>query len=538
MSARPTDHDRVTVVELLRRCVENDPHRTFLDLNGETYSYADVWQRAQDMAGGLAALGVSAGQTIVSMQDTHIDAVASWFGANLLGAVWVGTNTALRGEFLRHVVTDAGSAVVICEQDHVERFTAISDRLPGVARVLHRGEPLGWRRDGLRIEPLADHLRALTAPVYAPTPDDLTCLTYTGGTTGPSKGCMISHGYAVNIARRGLVQTQRTSAEVNWSPLPMFHLNVLSMTIISTMLVRGTAALAPRFSVSGFWPEIERTGARVVNMIGAMPVMIAQQPDTPEMRRCYGQIRMVHCVPFSPALQEVWRERFGVTTPGSKGYGMTEVFPMTFQPAQDDSPAASAGRTNETDFEVRIVDESDNELPVGEVGEVVCRPRRPNVMFKGYWRRPEATLDATRNLWFHSGDLGRFDENGYFYFVDRKHDYLRRRGENISSKEVEAAYAAHPDIRQVAVHAVRSELSEDDLKVTAVRAAGSDLSAEELFEWSKERVPYFALPRYIEFRDELPLSPTGHVRKNLLRDQGCTPATWDRELADVTWERR
>ncbi|WP_412517273.1 AMP-binding protein [Actinomadura madurae] len=537
MSARPTD-DRVTVVELLRRCVEHDPHRTFLDLNGETYSYADVWQRAQEMAGGLAALGVSAGQTVVSMQDTHIDAVASWFGANLLGAVWVGTNTALRGEFLRHVVTDAGSAVVICEQDFVDRFTAISDRLPGVARVLHRGEPLGRRSDDLRIEPLADHLQPLTTPVYAPTPDDLTCLTYTGGTTGPSKGCMISHGYAVNIARRGLVQTRRTSEEVNWNPLPMFHLNVLSMTIISTMLVQGTAALAPRFSVSGFWPEIERTGARVVNLIGAMPVMIAQQPDTPEMQRCYGQIRMVHCVPFPPALQEVWRERFGVKTPGSKGYGMTEVFPMTFQSAEDDSPAASAGRTNETDFEVRVVDENDNELPAGQVGEVVCRPRRPNVMFKGYWRRPGATLDATRNLWFHSGDLGRFDEEGHFYFVDRKHDYLRRRGENISSKEVEAAYAAHPEIRQVAVHAVRSDLSEDDLKVTAVRAAGSDLSAEELFEWSKERVPYFALPRYIEFRDELPLSPTGHVQKHLLRDQGRTPATWDREVAGVTWERR
>jgi crotonobetaine/carnitine-CoA ligase len=185
-----------------------------------------------------------------------------------------------------------------------------------------------------------------------------------------------------------------------------------------------------------------------------------------------------------------------------------------------------------------IVDDDDHELGPNEVGEIVCRPMRPHVMFEGYWRQPEATAAALRNLWFHTGDLGRFDDDGYFYFVDRKKDYLRRRGENISSVEMETTYLQHPDVSEVAVHAVPSELTEDDVKVTIVLKEASALAAEDLFEWSVERIPYFALPRYIEFRDELPKNPFGRVLKHQLRDEGCTTDTWDREKEGVEFERR
>lgn len=527
-----------TVVGLLRKCVDEHPDTLFLDLAGDTYSYADVWQRSCDFAGMLHTGGVGAGQTVVSLQDTQIDAIASWFGANMLGAIWVGTNTALRGEFLRHVITDTGARVVVAEADLVDRVRAIGQDLADVELVLQRGNERPGSDPHLRIERLTDLGPSTSITPGVGTIDDLTCLTYTGGTTGPSKGCMISNGYAINIARRGLAQTQRQPDELNWSPLPMFHLNVLAMTLIGTMLIGGSAALAQRFSASRFWPEIERTGARVVNLIGGLPAIIAQQPDTAEMARCFGQIRMVHAVPFPPALQDVWRNRFGVKTPGSKGYGMTEVFPITYQTPDEQSPAESAGRINHEDLEVRVVDEQDEDVKPGEVGEVVCRPRRSHVMFQGYWRRPDAMVGSCRNLWFHTGDLGRIDDAGYFYFADRKHDYLRRRGENISSQELEATYMTHPDVVAVAVHAVPSELTEDDVKVTVVLGPGAVLTPAELFEWSKERVPYFALPRYIEFRAELPTSPLGRVHKYLLREQGCTPTTWDREAAKVSWERR
>jgi carnitine-CoA ligase len=530
------DEASLSILELLERCVDIHPDRVFLDLDGVAFTYRDIWERSLAVAGGLSAAGIGAGHTVVSMQDTHVDAVASWFGTNMLGAVWVGINTALKGEFLRHVVSDTGARVVICEDDFITRFDAVASGLPDIELLLRRGHG-DKPASSLPVEALADHLVPLDQPVAATRAGDLTCLTYTGGTTGPSKGCMISHGYALNIGRRGLLQTGRQPDEVNWNPLPMFHLNVLAMSIVGTMLVGGTAAIAPRFSVSRFWPEIERTGARVVNLIGGLPAMLAQQPDTPEMRRCFGQIRMVHSVPFPPELQEVWRTRFGVTTPGAKGYGMTEVFPITYQSDGEEAPPGSSGRPSE-DFEVAIVDDDDRALPPDEVGEVVCRPRRPGVMFSGYWGRPEATLEAFRNLWFHSGDLGRIDDDGYFWFVDRKHDYLRRRGENISSQELEATYLQHPAIAQVAVHAVPSPLTEDDVKVTVVLAEGAALEPGELFEWSKERVPYFALPRYIEIRAELPLSPLGRVHKYQLRDEGCTPTTWDREVTGATWERR
>jgi carnitine-CoA ligase len=542
VSRRWFDEDSTSIVGLLKKNVEARPDCLYLDLDGATYTYAEVWRQASEVAGALASVGVERGHAVVSMQDTHIDAVASWFGANMLGAVWVGINTALKGEFLRHVVHDTGARVVIAEDDLLSRFDAVADQLPSVQHLLRRGSsvdvdiPAGLAA-AVRVGHLAAHRAPLSAPIHIAGADELTCLTYTGGTTGPSKGCMISNGYALNIGRKGLLQTRRQPDEVNWNPLPMFHLNVLAMSLLGTMLVGGTAALAPRFSVSRFWPEIERTGARVVNLIGGLPAMLANQPDTAEMLRCRGQIRMVHSVPFPPELQAVWRDRFGVEIAGAKGYGMTEVFPITYQAGGEEAPPGSSGVPSE-DFEVRIVDDDDVEMPVGAVGEVVCRPRRSNVMFKGYWNRPDATVEATRNLWFHTGDLGRIDALGYFWFEDRKHDYLRRRGENISSQELESTFLAHPAIEQVAVHAVPSPLTEDDVKVTAVLGAGAELTPEALFEWSKDRVPYFALPRYIEFRSALPLSPLGRVHKYQLRDEGCTPTTWDRETAGVAWERR
>jgi crotonobetaine/carnitine-CoA ligase len=190
------------------------------------------------------------------------------------------------------------------------------------------------------------------------------------------------------------------------------------------------------------------------------------------------------------------------------------------------------------EFEVRLVDDDDTDVAVGEIGEIVCRPNGPNLMFAGYWRRPEATLSVFQNLWFHTGDLARLDDDGFLYFVDRKKDYLRRRGENISSFELERTFVAHESVKDVAVHAVPSEQGEDDVKVTAVLQEGATLTEEHLCRWAVERVPYFALPRYIEFRDDLPRNPVGRVLKYQLRDDGVTATTWDREAAGFEFERR
>jgi len=530
-----------TAVALLRDCADEAGDRMFLDFAGVGYTYREVWTRATGYAAGLRRAGVGPGQTVVTMLDNTIDAVALWFATNLVGAIWVPVNTALKGSFLSHVVSDADARVVVCEPDFVDRFRVELAALPALELLLVRGEAAVGTLGRVAVEPLAGHLLDGSDETWVEgRTDDTSLIIYTGGTTGPSKGCVISNGYVFSSARGILSQSARRPEDLNWSPLPIYHFNLVSGTVLGSMLLRGTASIAPRFSVSGFWKDMERTGATMVNLLGSMGALIAQMDDTPEMARCHGQIRIVHGAPFPPELQETWRTRFGVTQVGGNSYGLTECFPLTTLPGGVGSPAGSSGKANSADFDVRILDDEHREVPVGEVGEVVCRPRRPGVMFEGYWRRPEAFAAATRYLWFHTGDLGRFDAEGFFYFADRKKDYLRRRGENISSQEVENVILGHPGIAEVAVHAVPSEITEDDLKVTAVSAArnGETLTEADLFEWLKERLPYFALPRYIEFREALPVSAVGRVHKYRLRDEGCTPTTWDRESAPVRWDRR
>ena len=527
-----------TVTGALQAAVARVPDRTFLDFVGETYTYAELERRANRLAHGLAELGVARGDTVTTILDNNVDAVTAWFAINKLGAISVPVNTAYKGEFLRHQVADSGARVLIAEGDYVERIAAIEAGLPDLHAVVHRGAPPASDLTGVRLVPIE---RALadddSAPPDPNRPSDLTCLIYTAGTTGPSKGCMISHNYAGNLARIGLRGNARTEDEVAWTALPLFHLNATATSVLSAAIIGGTVSIYPRFSVSGFWPDVRRSGARLVNLLGAMIPLIAQAPDTEDSVACHGQVRHVSGAPFPAELQAIWKERFGVKTAGANVYGISEAAPVTSLPAGTPHPPGSSGRRNDS-FEVRIVDDDDCDVPVGEVGEVIVRPRKPHVMFEGYWRRPEDTLRVLRNLWLHTGDLGRFDDDGFFWFVDRKKDYLRRRGENISSFELETAFLAHPDVSEVAVHAVASDLTEDDVKVTAVLEAGSTLTEEQLCRWAFDHVPYFAIPRYIELRDELPKNPVGRVLKYRLREEGATATTWDREAAGLSVPKR
>jgi crotonobetaine/carnitine-CoA ligase len=295
--------------------------------------------------------------------------------------------------------------------------------------------------------------------------------------------------------------------------------------------------VVPRFSVSNVWPEVERTGATIASILGGMGGLLSLAPDSDAALRCVGQIHTVRGNPFTEETKKIWRERFGAKHVGGNGYGLTEACVVTSLPGGAYAAPGSSGKRI-ADFDVRIVDELDREVPAGTAGEIIVRPQRPDIMFMGYWRRPEDTVKLLRNLWFHTGDIGKFDDEGFFYFVDRKKDYLRRRGENISSFEMEAAFSAHPDIAEVAVHAVPSDKGEDDVKVTAVLRPGSTLAAADLFRWSADAVPYYALPRYIEFRETLPKNPQGRVLKYLLRDEGKTASTWDLDDTDIKVAKR
>jgi crotonobetaine/carnitine-CoA ligase len=491
------------------------------------------------MANALIDLGVKKGDTVISFLDNSLDAIVGWFAINKAGAITVPINTAYRGEFLRHLVTDADAAIVIAETDYAERLAQIADAIPTVRLIFYRGTAPDMRGTGIECRPLAQIRGNDDRPIETEIhPADLACLIYTSGTTGPAKGCMISHNFVCNLARQSNAIYTVSDADVMWTCLPLFHMNAIAVSVMASMLVGARVAVVPKFSVSGFWHEILRSGATIASVLGSMAVFISKAEDNEASLAAKGQLRAVQGAPWPVEVAETWRERFGIKCQiAARLYGITEACLVTSVGAEVEVPPGSSGRRN-SDFDVRIVDDDDREVPAGMPGEVICRPLKPHVMFEGYWKRPAETLKVMKNLWLHMGDIGRFDENGWFYFLDRKKDYLRRRGENISSFEMENAFAQHPAIAEVAVHAVLSDSSEDDIKVTAVLHPHASLTEEALCRWSLDKVPYFAVPRYIEFRAALPRNPVGRVLKFQLRDEGCTATTWDLDRSGLKFARR
>ena len=527
-----------TLLAAFGRVVTQAPTRIFLDLLGDTYTYGEFHRLTNRLAHALADLGVGAGDTVVSMLDNNVDAVAAWFAINKVQAISVPLNTALRGEFLRHQIHDSGGAIVICEPEYLVRISAIAAQLPHVKLVLHRGALDAVPACAIAVAPLDQHRGTDDSPLpSAARPSDLSCIIYTSGTTGPSKGSMQSYNYLCNLARTRLKANPATPEDITYTPMPLFHNNALATGVTATVLSGGRIAIAPRFSVSAFWTDVEQTGATIVSLVGTMAMLLADAPDNDAAKRCFGRVHTVRGVPFSDAVKDAWRSRFGARFVGSNDYGMTEAAVITTLPGGVYAAPGSSGKRF-ADFDVRIFDDDDHELPANTPGEVVVRPMKPDIMFQGYWRRPEATANALRNQWFHTGDIGKFDDAGFFYFLDRKKDYLKRRGENISSFEMETTFKQHPDIAEVAVHAVPSALGDDDVKVTAVRKPGSTLTEEALCRWSIERVPYFAVPRFIEFRDALPQNTQGKVLKFQLREEGKTPGTWDIENSGIKVSKR
>lgn len=534
-----TPGQRDTPVAALARAVAAYPHKVFLDFSGDKTTYAEFDALSNRMARALQALGVKAGDTVTSLFDNHIDAVVLWIALNKISAVSVPLNTALKGDFLRHQVADSGAAILVSDAVYVPRLFEVAEQLTGVQRLLVRdplSEQSGLAPPAWVVEPLDWHRGEDATPLPTlPDPAELNALIYTSGTTGPSKGCMISGNQMCHVARLLLRAAPLGHNDVLWTPLPLYHMNAIATGVVSTLLVGATISIAPRFSVSGFWPAVEASGATVVSILGALGTLLAQAPDNEAMQRCFGQIHTVKGNPFAQEIKDIWCARFGARQVGSNAYGLTEAL-ITSVPAGTPVPTGSSGQCA-PEFDVRIFDEHDNELPPGQSGEVVCRPLHPDIMFKGYWQRPGDTQKVMANMWFHTGDIGKFDDQGFFYFVDRKKDYLRRRGENISSFEMESAILLHPDIEQVAVHAVFSNFGEDDLKVTAKRVPQASLTEEALCRWLVDRVPYYAVPRFIEFRAELPTNPQGRVLKYQLRDEGVTPGTWDIEQSSIKPQR-
>jgi crotonobetaine/carnitine-CoA ligase len=526
-----------TISQALQRAVDNWGQRQFLEVSGQQYTYADVQRNAAHLALGLSQQGIRRGDRVCCQMDNSADFVFLIFAVAHLGAVLAPINTAFAGEFFRHQIDDAAAAVFVADAHYAGNLNDVLEDLHIRPLLVVKGTPQETFSEELRVERLeALYVGQGDFPAVEGAPGDLALLLYTSGTTGPSKGCMISQNYICNAAYRAVTYTGVKSDDIYWTPCPLFHMGALGV-LFGVLQVGAQVSLVPRFSLTSFWSDIRRSSASVILILSSMLNFVADAADNDDSKAAFGLVRTVMGAPFPRALRDRWKERFGVKYCGTVGFGLTEANPIMIRNVEHEAPEGAVGKQYE-DFQIKIVNDFGQQCENGVPGEILVRPNASNIMFHGYWKRPDATVEVLRDLWFHTGDIGKLDSDGYFYFVDRKKDYLRRGGENISSFEMEVALRRHPDIADVAVHAVLSELSEDEVKVTIVLKEGAIITEETFCRWTIDRLPRFAVPRFVEFRTELPRNAVGRVLKHQLRDEGVTPNTWDREVAGIALPKR
>lgn len=527
----------LTAPQVLAHYAAQRPDHVFVDFSGDRWTYRDLDRAVTRAANGFRAMGVQPGQHVAYLLDNHADMAIVWLGLMRLGAVAVPVNTAYRGEFLRHQVADSESTIVIAEAEYVARVVAVIAGTPLVETIIVRGDRVS--ADHLRAVDLADVISGSDDPVddSQANPGGTAMLLYTSGTTGPSKGCIISHRYILTCGDSMIRAYDLRADDVLWIAAPMYHFGCLGSAVTPSLLTGSTVSVAPRFSLSEFWPRIESSGATIAMLISTMVQLVAHAPDNEASLRCKGRLRMIQGAPLGKEAQGLFASRFGVQHSGPAGYGITEACLVTLNRVAEPAPVNSSGKRFDV-FDVKIVDDGGNECPPNLPGLILVKPNRPHAMMEGYWNNPEATAAVFRDGWFDTGDIGSFDDEGYFYFVDRAKDYLRKGGENVSSFEVETAFLQHPDVEDIAVHAVLSDLSEDEIKATIVLRDGARVTERDLCKWSMDQVPAYAVPRYIEFRTELPKNLVGRVLKYELRDQGRTATTWDRAESDMAVARR
>lgn len=487
------------------------------------YTARELLDRAAVLGGLLAENGVTMGDRVAIMVSNRIEFLEAFFGAAHVGAVSVPLNTSLRGPILEHMLRDSSPLALVVEQtfmDVIGKALENAELAPRVF-VIDR-EPSSF---AVETHDFATSKRqAVPVPQAQVTRYDNASILYTSGTTGPSKGVLHTHNSMIAFGEKADWLFGYSSQDISHNCLPLFHANALCVTLLPTLRVGGTVVFGQRFSASNFWNEVREEGATVISILGAMvPILWGASPNENDTKN---DVRVALSVPTPSAeFYESFENRFGLRLVSQ--YGMTDTSSIIGTPPDQPGRPGYAGVAH-PDFECVVVNEHDEPLPDGVAGELVVRPRKPEIIMARYWNNPQATMDTWRNLWFHTGDVLVRDPDGWFKFIDRQKDAMRRFGENISSFEVESVIAAHPSVREVAVYAVPSELSEDEVMAAVVLEPDADDQLEELGLYCDEHLPYFASPRYLLAIDALPKTRTAKVLKAELRRSGITPETIDR----------
>jgi carnitine-CoA ligase len=511
-----------TVPAMLRRQAACFAGRPFLALAGSSWSHADTAQAAAGRAAALQAAGVVFGDRVALMCTNRIEFLETFLGCAWLGAISVPINTAAMGPQIGYFLANSGARLLVIEAQFVARLAQADLSRTALQAIWVVGDDVADAASSIGDVPCCPYPPADDGiGPAAIKPGDPLAILYTSGTTGPAKGVICPHAqyywWGVNSARI----LGAGGEDVLCSTLPLFHINALN-TFAQAMVAGCRVVFEPRFSASGFWASMRAADATVIYLLGAMVPILLAQPAGEDERAHRVRIGLGPGVPATAGA--AFHERTGVNL--VEGYGSTETnFVIATAP---DEPANGVMGLLQPGFDARVVDEHDVERPAGEAGELVLRADEPFAFASGYFGMPEETVKAWRNLWFHTGDRVVRDADGAFRFIDRIKDAIRRRGENISSYEVEQVLLSHPAVAGAAVFPVRSELAEDEVMAALVLKAGARLEMVTLALYCEERLPYFAVPRYVEVMDDLPRTESGKVQKYKLRERGVTPETWVR----------
>lgn len=525
---RDYDLEDLVLPEILRERARTHRAETFLMFREGQLTFGEVDETANRMAQGFAALGVGKGDHVAVMLPNCADLIHVVFGLAKLGAVAVPINTAYKGELLRHVLETSDTTLLVVDESFVDRLPGALEGAPDVTRVVVRaaeGKPSGLDRLPAGARPLTHLLEhGDEDPRVEVAFSDLQAIMYTSGTTGTAKGVMTPHALALTCALDNLKFLDGWG-KTYYCPLPLFHAAGLWDGVMSVLLSGSAIGIVERFSASRFWDDVRYFGANIsMGVFSMIPILLSHDPTPEDKDHSLETFYM-----GKSSLDERFYERFGVHT--AETYTSTEAGIPTGSP-YGEWRVGSCGQENSERFEVAIVDEHDREVPPGEPGEFVIRPRQPYVLTTGYYGFWKYTAHCFRNQWFHTGDRMYRDEDGYFYFLDRIKDAIRRHGENISAFDLEQEINLHPAVRECAAIGVPSELEEEEVKVAIVRRPGAEATPEDIVAYCEERLPDFMVPRYVEFVDELPRTSTDKIAKHELRamgERGLTAGTWDRE---------
>lgn len=505
---------------LLLEQARTRPEATFLcDVDREeSDTYGEFEAKVAAWASRLAGLGVKAGDTVVVLLTGRPEMIAIWMALARLGAIEVPLNPAYQGNLLAHMVANAGARIAITAEDQVGSVLAIEPSLPELETIVSLDGPS--RAAGrLAVTAVGELDPSAAVATRTTMPWEVSCVMYTSGTTGPSKGVVVPWAQVYMTSTGAVPLDDLTDADHWYIPYPLFHM-AGKMCVASAALKGSRAVLRARFSLSRFWADIDEYRCTSALLIGTVPQLVNSRERGPDdADHCLRNAEMAP-MPADPA---EFAERFGVRV--CTIFNMTEIS-CPVMTRFDEFPSTSVGRLRDG-YEIRIVDEHDIEVPTGTVGEITVRSRWPWVQNLGYWRMPQKSIDAWINGWFHTGDAGYVDADGFYYFVDRFRDAIRSRGENISSMELEAEIGEFPGVDEVAVIGVAAEMGEEDV-VAFVVPEGPDLDPAALHEFCRGRMPAFMVPRYVAVVDSLPKTPTEKVRKPILRESWDPAAAWNR----------